>query len=45
MEFRRFLRSLVGTSTFDGIILGVVTLDALCIGVQASEFIAKKSGI
>ena len=40
-----FLASLAKTLAFDGIILTIIALDALCIGVQASEFIAKKSGM
>ena len=43
-EFGKYLLSVAQTLTFDGMILTIIALDALCIGVQASEFIARKSG-
>lgn len=43
-EFKKFSSSLVGWFYFNGTILTVIALDALCIGLQASEYITTKAG-
>ena len=43
-EFRKFSLSLVESFSFNGIILTVIALDAVLIGIQASGYIAMKSG-
>lgn len=43
-EFGEYLTCLVQSFAFDTLILAVIILDALCIGIQASDFIARKSG-
>ncbi len=45
IEFRKFSLSLVESFTFNGIILMVIALDAILIGIQASGYVAMKSGI
>ena len=43
-EFQGFSLSLVRSLYFDGAILVVIALDAVGIGLQASEFISTKAG-
>ena len=43
-KFRKFSLSLVESFSFNGVILTVIALDALLIGIQASGYVAMKSG-
>lgn len=43
-EFQKFSLSLVESFSFNGIILTVIALDAVLIGIQASGYVAMKSG-
>lgn len=43
-EFRKFSLSLVESFWFSSTILLVISLDALCIGLLASEFVALRVG-
>ena len=45
VEFRKFSVSLVESTWFNVTVLIVIALDALCIGIQASGYVAMKSGI
>lgn len=45
VEFRVFSLTLVESFSFNGVILTVIAFDALLIGIQASGYVAMKSGI